>query len=91
MFLFLLTFDEAIIAPHCGGCTASDTLAARLIPLLRGGLRPPPEGGTSPSLLCCHSPVQRCFKEAFVMGRGILLWLLGVPIPVILLLALVWH
>jgi len=25
------------------------------------------------------------------MGRGILLWLLGVPIPVILLLALIWH
>jgi len=25
------------------------------------------------------------------MGRGILLWLLGVPIPVILLLALLWH
>jgi hypothetical protein len=25
------------------------------------------------------------------MGRGILLWLLGVPIPVIILLALVWH
>jgi hypothetical protein len=25
------------------------------------------------------------------MGRGILLWLLGVPIPVIILLALIWH
>jgi len=25
------------------------------------------------------------------MGKGILLWLLGVPIPVILLLALIWH
>jgi hypothetical protein len=25
------------------------------------------------------------------MGRGILLWLLGVPIPIILLLALVWR
>jgi hypothetical protein len=25
------------------------------------------------------------------MGRGILLWLLGVPIPVIILLALFWH
>jgi hypothetical protein len=29
-------------------------------------------------------------KEA-TMGRGILLWLLGVPIPVIILLALVFH
>ena len=26
-----------------------------------------------------------------VMGRGILLWLLGVPIPVIILLALLWR
>jgi hypothetical protein len=26
-----------------------------------------------------------------VMGRGILLWLLGVPIPVIIVLALIWH
>jgi hypothetical protein len=25
------------------------------------------------------------------MGRGILLWMLGVPIPVIILLALLWH
>jgi len=25
------------------------------------------------------------------MGRGILLWLLGIPIPIIILLALFWH
>jgi len=25
------------------------------------------------------------------MGRGILLWMLGIPIPIILLLALIWH
>jgi hypothetical protein len=30
------------------------------------------------------------FKEEN-MGRGILLWLLGVPIPIIILLALLWH
>lgn len=30
-------------------------------------------------------------KESTLMGRGILLWLLGVPIPIILLLALLWH
>jgi len=24
-------------------------------------------------------------------GRGVLLWLLGVPIPIIILLALFWH
>lgn len=26
-----------------------------------------------------------------LMGRGILLWLIGVPIPVIIILALIWH
>jgi len=25
------------------------------------------------------------------MGKGILLWLIGVPIPIILLLLLFWH
>jgi hypothetical protein len=30
-------------------------------------------------------------KMEAIMGRGILLWLLGVPIPIIILLALVWH
>jgi len=25
------------------------------------------------------------------MGRALLLWLLGVPIPIILILALIWH
>jgi hypothetical protein len=25
------------------------------------------------------------------MGRGILLWLLGVPIPIIILILLFWH
>jgi hypothetical protein len=29
--------------------------------------------------------------EEGLMGKGILLWLIGVPIPVILLLALFWH
>jgi hypothetical protein len=37
-------------------------------------------------LLVVYSPT----KEA-IMGRGILLWLIGVPIPVIILLALVFH
>jgi hypothetical protein len=30
-------------------------------------------------------------REASIMGRGILLWLLGVPIPIIILLALIWR
>jgi hypothetical protein len=29
--------------------------------------------------------------EETTMGRGILLWLLGVPIPIIIILALIWH
>jgi len=31
-----------------------------------------------------------CIKEDHV-GRGILLWLLGVPIPIIILIALLYH
>jgi hypothetical protein len=30
-------------------------------------------------------------QEDIVMGRGILLWLLGVPIPIIILLAFCTH
>jgi hypothetical protein len=31
-------------------------------------------------------------KEALVgFGRGLLLWLLGIPLPIIILLALFWH
>lgn len=30
-------------------------------------------------------------NEEKPVGRGVLLWLLGVPIPVIILLALFWH
>ena len=26
-----------------------------------------------------------------LMGRGILLWLLGIPLPIIILLAIFWH
>jgi hypothetical protein len=34
----------------------------------------------------------RWAKEvAMGFGRGILLWLLGVPLPIIILLALFWH
>jgi hypothetical protein len=30
-------------------------------------------------------------QQEDTMGRGILLWLLGVPIPIIILLALFWR
>jgi hypothetical protein len=39
------------------------------------------------ALLCSRS--QEILEET--MGRGILLWLLGVPIPIIIILALFWH
>jgi hypothetical protein len=35
--------------------------------------------------------MQSMLGEITIMGRGILLWLLGVPIPIIILLALIWH
>jgi hypothetical protein len=30
-------------------------------------------------------------EEPMDFGRGLLLWILGIPLPVILLLALFWH
>jgi hypothetical protein len=36
-------------------------------------------------------PAVKTVPGRTIMGRGILLWLLGVPIPVIILLALIWH
>lgn len=35
--------------------------------------------------------LRNAFSRRMSMGRGILLWLLGVPIPIIILLALFWH
>jgi len=31
------------------------------------------------------------WKEEAAMGRGILLWLLGIPIPIIILILIFWH
>jgi len=30
-------------------------------------------------------------EQAMGFGRGVLLWLLGVPLPIVILLALFWH
>jgi hypothetical protein len=30
-------------------------------------------------------------EEVMGFGRGLLLWLLGIPLPIIILLALFWH
>ncbi len=34
---------------------------------------------------------QRIAQMEIIMGRALLLWFLGVPIPIIILLALFWH
>ena len=34
---------------------------------------------------------RRTEEEVMDFGKGALLWLLGVPLPIILLLALFWH
>jgi len=36
-------------------------------------------------------PLVTANQQEDIMGRGILLWLLGIPIPIIILLALIWH
>jgi hypothetical protein len=40
-----------------------------------------------------ENTLRRCLsnKGRQLMGRGILLWLLGIPIPIIILLLLFWH
>ncbi|MEO5494219.1 MAG: hypothetical protein ABIR08_09350 [Sphingomonas sp.] len=30
-------------------------------------------------------------KRGMAMGKGILMWLIGIPIPIIILLLLFWH
>ena len=32
-----------------------------------------------------------CKEEVMTFGKGALLWLVGIPLPIILLLALFWH
>ncbi|MGA3402176.1 MAG: hypothetical protein ABSC95_23455 [Acetobacteraceae bacterium] len=43
------------------------------------------------ALHCPRHLHKRSPHRRSIMGRGILLWMLGVPIPVIILLALIWH
>lgn len=37
-----------------------------------------------------QSKAKRRFQE-IGMGKGILLWLLGIPLPIIILLLIFWH
>ncbi|WP_161497172.1 MULTISPECIES: hypothetical protein [Bradyrhizobium] len=49
----------------------------------------PVKRGTSSSFLR-HMGSER-EEDIMGFGRGALLWLLGVPLPIVLLLALFWH
>lgn len=55
------------------------------------GTHSPPLPGAE--LLVFSSVISAMNMEEEVMGfgRGALLWLLGVPLPIVLLLALFWH
>lgn len=35
--------------------------------------------------------LHRMMEDMMGFGRGALLWLLGVPLPIVILLALFWH
>jgi hypothetical protein len=34
---------------------------------------------------------RRKWRQTMTFGKGALLWLIGIPLPIILLLALFWH
>jgi hypothetical protein len=40
---------------------------------------------------CGPRTVESAEIEEKVVGKGILLWLLGIPLPIIILLLLFWH
>jgi len=46
-----------------------------------------PELSLRSSVICLYERG----RQIMDFGRGALLWLLGVPLPIILLLALFWH
>jgi len=44
-----------------------------------------------PSAANVHAPAPDPGFQEILMGRSILLWLIGVPIPIIILIALFWR
>lgn len=40
---------------------------------------------------CGLCPIIQRREGANIMGKGILLWLLGIPLPIIILLLIFWH
>jgi len=78
--LLLLQHKRNILRCHMAGSQALD-----FWPILRTQISDPLRREQHIAVV-----VTRTGQEG-MMGRGILLWLLGVPIPVIILLALLWH
>jgi hypothetical protein len=74
--------DFPLLLCRCHGSLLSFRLKKQ-----RLRLRDVPSGNQSP----WRGLYWRNFKQEASMGRGVLLWLLGVPIPVIILLALIWR
>jgi hypothetical protein len=60
---------------------------------LRRRIRSPADfrGGTALLTRRCRGQFDSYEERAMGLGRGILLWLLGVPLPIVILLALFWH
>jgi len=52
-----------------------------------------PEVRNQPTLHRLFRNMQPLQQEVIIMGmgRGLLLWMLGIPLPIIILLALFWH
>jgi hypothetical protein len=47
--------------------------------------------GTRSRIRCCFRDRQLLKETSMTFGKGILLWLIGIPIPIIILLALFWR
>jgi len=47
--------------------------------------------GAEPLFVSGVKSLMNVEEEVMGFGRGALLWLLGVPLPIVLLLALFWH
>jgi hypothetical protein len=49
-----------------------------------------PAAPQEPSPECCVEPASTFQEGTMGLGRGALLWLLGIPLPIIILLAIFW-
>ncbi len=76
----------------CGG--VEPDIAELAIPLIPSSFRRFARSSVgTPSLTKRYAPepsIGRQQEEALV-GKGILLWLLGIPLPIIIILLLIWH